>query len=83
VDPESVGLAEIGIFHVQNSYSDDSYLAVRADSDAIAKLVIQAFKKVVRPGGGGVPGSSYRAQGSVDGGSGAYTYHYHSFGIGD
>jgi len=84
VEPESVGLAEIGQFHVQNPYSDDAYLAVRADSDAIAKLVIEAFKKVVKPGGGGVVGSSsYKAHGTVEGGSGEYTYHYNSFGIGD
>lgn len=77
------GLAEIGDFSVQNSYSDDSYIAVRADIDGTAKAVLDAVKKVVKTGGGGVAGSRYSASGAVAGGNGEYTYHYSSFGIGD
>jgi hypothetical protein len=77
------GLAEVGAYSEQNAWSDDSYLAIRADHDELAKLVLDAAKKALPVGGGGVPGSrGYRGSGAK-GGSGEYAYHWHSFGIGD
>jgi hypothetical protein len=83
MSPSCVGLAEIGTFHQQNSWSDDSYIAIRADTDEIAKIVGDVQKKVVPVGGGGVPGSSYKGSGMQKQADGEYVYHHYSFGIGD
>jgi hypothetical protein len=77
------GLVEIGQFSMQNSWSDDSYVAVRADTEEIARVVMETLKKVLPVSGGGVPGSTgYKGSGEQKQGDGEYVYHYSSFGIG-
>lgn len=80
-----VGECMIAVAHEQNSWSDDSYLVAKSESNDLAAIVIAAIKKVVPVIGGGVPGSSsYRGSGIVKKEApGEYSYHYGSFGIGD
>tara|TARA_Y100000310_G_scaffold217756_1_gene218832 strand:- start:2688 stop:3227 length:540 start_codon:yes stop_codon:yes gene_type:complete len=84
VAPECVGMVEIGQFTEQNSYSDDSYLAIRADTDRLARMVAGAVENVLPVSGGGVHGTyGYKGSGLKKGSDGEYVYHYSSFGIGD
>lgn len=82
IDPTMSGIVEIGGWNEQNSYSDDSYLAIRGDTPELTKAVMDILQKAVPVGGGGVAGSSYKGAGASGGGT-EYSYHYHSYGIGD
>lgn len=78
------GLAELGTFNIQNPYSDDAYVAIRAESDEIGKIILDALQKALPITGGGVPGSyGYKGHGAESAGNGVWIYHWSSFGIGD
>lgn len=81
--PACIGLAEIGHWHEQNSWSDDSYLALRADTPEIALIIKKAIDRALPITGGGVVGArGYRGSGWTGAGT-EWAYHYNSFGIGD
>lgn len=83
-DPSCAGLAELGTFNIQAAYSDDSYVAIRAETDEIAKIIIDAMQKALPVTGGGVPGTyGYKGSGPKQLSDGIWIYHWSSFGIGD
>jgi hypothetical protein len=80
-----VGVAEIGSYSTQESYSDDSYLIVRSDEPTLTRTIMKVLKEVRPTTGGGVPGSSgYRGSGvQKTSDSAVLLYNWSSFGIGD
>jgi len=83
---EIAGVVQIGEYSVQNSWSDDGYIAVKASTPRAALGAIKVIKKYAGTTGGGVPGSSgYKGSGAISKGDvpTEYSYHYSSFGIGD
>ena len=83
-EPEFSGYIEIGEKNEQNSWSDDTYIAFRADTPGLLKIAAEALEKACPVNGGGVPGSSsYRGSGMKEPSGLEQVYHYSSYGIGD
>ena len=79
-----VGVAEIGAYSTQESWSDDSYLIVRSDEPRLAKIIMGVLQQVRPISGGGVPGSSYSGRGAEKTSDpGVWLYNWSSYGIGD
>jgi len=79
-----IGVAEIGSYSSQESWSDDSYFIVRSDEPRLAKIIVDVLQQVRPITGGGVPGSSYRGRGAEKTSDpGVWIYNWSSYGIGD
>jgi hypothetical protein len=86
LDDDVAGVIQIGRMGVQESFSNDSYFVVKADTPRAAKGMIKVIVKLAGTTGGGVPGSyGYSGSGSIKQGKtpNEWTYHYSSYGIGD
>jgi len=79
-DDQCLDLAEIGVFEK----GPDKFIALRAESQGLAIILMKVISRLCPITGGGVSGTyGYRGTGWSKASPIEWTYHWSSFGIGD